>query len=254
MASNSPPFPAFTGAQAGQAPGPDAALPEKVADLEVQLAELKNERLRLLAEMENVRMIARRDVDTTRTYAIQSFAKSLLDVADTLSMAVDSVKPEALEDPAAKELRTLHEGVSMTRHSLMKLFANNGITQVCARCLFVLCACLDLDMRCWAAGSFRDVIDDCILLHQILDSCHVQAFSGMCWSVVFPVAYLVLASPHTWLCDLAVLASLRRSLEWPARSSTPTATRRCLRRTTTITTTATSPPSSRPASCSRIAS
>lgn len=38
-----------------------------------------------------------RDIDQSKQFAIQSFAKQLLDVADNLSRALDSVPAEALE-------------------------------------------------------------------------------------------------------------------------------------------------------------
>ena len=38
-----------------------------------------------------------RDMETSKQFAIQSFAKQLLDVADNLSRALASVPPEALE-------------------------------------------------------------------------------------------------------------------------------------------------------------
>jgi molecular chaperone GrpE len=105
----------------------------KLKELQEELAEMKNDRLRMLAEMENVRMIARRDVDTAKTYAIQSFAKDLLQVSDTLAMAIDSVPADELQKEDAKSLRLLHEGVSMTRHSLLKLFGHNGMKEVWPR-------------------------------------------------------------------------------------------------------------------------
>lgn len=55
-----------------------------------------------LAEMENVRTIARRDIETSKQFAIQSFAKQLLDVADNLSRAIDSVPKEALENKVSE--------------------------------------------------------------------------------------------------------------------------------------------------------
>ncbi len=91
---------------------------------------MKNNRLVMLAEMENVRMIARRDVDTAKTYAIQSFAKDLLHVSDTLALAIDSVPAAELEKSEAKTLKLLHEGVSMTYHALHKLFGQHGLKQV----------------------------------------------------------------------------------------------------------------------------
>jgi len=110
-------------------PSLEEQLKAKVNELQLEVKELKDDKLRLLAEMENTRAIARRDVETTKSFAIQSFAKSLLDVADTLGMAIDSVPPEALSVEAATELKTLHEGVSMTRGQLMKLFAQNGMKE-----------------------------------------------------------------------------------------------------------------------------
>jgi molecular chaperone GrpE len=91
------------------------------------VSELKNDRLRLLADMENVRNIARRDVDNAKAYAVQSFAKQLLGVVDTLSLAVSSVPAGSVDSNEA--LKTLYEGVSMTHHSLLKALSGQGVVQ-----------------------------------------------------------------------------------------------------------------------------
>lgn len=116
------------------AASPEEALRAQVTALQTEVKELKEDRLRLLAEMENVRAIARRDVETTRNYAIQSFAKQLLDVADTLGMAIDSVPDTELTHT---QLKNLHEGVSMTRTSLLKLFNAQGMKEVCIQFVYV---------------------------------------------------------------------------------------------------------------------
>lgn len=54
-------------------------------ELEKQAAKAKDDLLRVMADMENVRRIAKKDVESARTYASQKFAKQLLDVADNLS-------------------------------------------------------------------------------------------------------------------------------------------------------------------------
>jgi hypothetical protein len=54
----------------------------------------------------------------------------LLDVVDTLGLALDSV-PSSTLATAQKELVTLHEGVSMTRHTLVKALAGQGVKEVC---------------------------------------------------------------------------------------------------------------------------
>ena len=140
----------------------------KLKELQEELAEMKNDRLRMLAEMENVRMIARRDVDTAKTYAIQSFAKDLLQVSDTLAMAIDSVPADELQKEDAKSLRLLHEGVSMTRHSLLKLFGHNGMKEVWPR--VVACRLSHLFTRVsvccslarWARNLMRTSTKSCL--------------------------------------------------------------------------------------------
>lgn len=113
--------------------GDDAAAASEEPSLEEQLQEMKTKYLQTLADMENVRSIARRDVDTARTYAIQKFAKSLVDVADNLTRATESVSvggdDDQVEDSdgAAHQLKTLHEGVVMTETQLLKVLSGNGV-------------------------------------------------------------------------------------------------------------------------------
>ncbi|CAE7354171.1 Mge2 [Symbiodinium sp. KB8] len=100
-----------------------------VAELQKELQELRNTRVRLLAEMENTREIARRDVEKGKTYAIQKFAKELLDVSDNLERAVSAVTPEQMEERDDHLLKNLHFGVLATEKELLKLFENHGITK-----------------------------------------------------------------------------------------------------------------------------
>ena len=97
-----------------------------VDELTREVKELTDARMRLLADMENTRTIARKDVANAKEYAVSSFAKQLLEVADNLHLAVASVPEEAITDDNP-QLKTLHEGVSMTNDVLMKIFNNNGI-------------------------------------------------------------------------------------------------------------------------------
>lgn len=57
--------------------------------------ELADTRLRMLAEMENVRAIARKDVANAKKFATKSFAKQMLSVVDNLERALQSVPEEA---------------------------------------------------------------------------------------------------------------------------------------------------------------
>ena len=95
------------------------------------LKNLKDQLLRSMAEQENTRQIAKRDVSAAKNYAIKSFAKSLLEVSDNLHRALDAVPAEALGNSEDNNLKTLYEGVKMTNDGLTKAFGSNGITAFC---------------------------------------------------------------------------------------------------------------------------
>jgi molecular chaperone GrpE len=96
---------------------------------EEEVKTLKNQLLRSLAEQENTRQIARKDVESARNFAIKSFAKSLLEVSDNLQRAMDSTSEDELETNTA--LQTLYQGIDMTNQGLIKAFASNGLKKYC---------------------------------------------------------------------------------------------------------------------------
>lgn len=103
---------------------------EALTKLQTEVQELKDSLLRSLAEQENTRRIARRDVANAKSYAISSFAKSLLDASDNLSRAVDAVPEELRSDRDNHPvLVNLFEGIKMTDEGLTKAFAKNGLTK-----------------------------------------------------------------------------------------------------------------------------
>jgi molecular chaperone GrpE len=95
--------------------------------LEQQVKDLKDQLLRGLAEQENTRRIAKRDVQTARNFAVTSFAKSLLDTSDNLARALESVPEEEREKNAV--LSNLYEGIQMTEAGLLKAFEKNGLVR-----------------------------------------------------------------------------------------------------------------------------
>lgn len=107
---------------------PEQPTPEEdpVVKLTKENRELKEKLLRAYAEEENVRRIARKDVENAKAYANSSFAKGLLDVADNLERAMDAVPAEsqASSDPVIKNLLI---GVKMTDADLSKVFAKFGV-------------------------------------------------------------------------------------------------------------------------------
>jgi len=86
---------------------------------------LKDELLRTLAESENIKKRCAAEMEKTNKYAISSFAKDLLCVADNLDRALKVEKNTKDEDAKA-----LLEGVELTRKELTHVFEKFGITKM----------------------------------------------------------------------------------------------------------------------------
>lgn len=108
---------------------PSETLEEK---LQSEVTKLKDQLLRALAEQENIRRIARRDVDNSKSFAVASFAKSLLDTSDNLSRALEAVPEEHRSGGSGGDnpvLANLYEGIEMTDKGLTKAFEKNGLVK-----------------------------------------------------------------------------------------------------------------------------
>jgi molecular chaperone GrpE len=107
--------------------GPDTAPAEDPAvALAREAAELKDKLLRTLAEMENLRTRTARDVADTRTYAVASFARDILTVADNMDRAMQSLRGELKENTDAG-VKVLLDGVELTERELLKVLEKHGV-------------------------------------------------------------------------------------------------------------------------------
>ncbi|XP_058070800.1 grpE protein homolog 2, mitochondrial-like isoform X1 [Magnolia sinica] len=104
----------------------------KLKHKEVEL--LQEKVLRSYAEMENVIERTRREAENSKKFAIQAFAKSLLDVADNLGRASSIVRESFSKIDQSKDsagavplLKTLLEGVEMTEKQLIEVFRKFGV-------------------------------------------------------------------------------------------------------------------------------
>jgi molecular chaperone GrpE len=98
----------------------------QIAELETQVAALKDKYLRAHAEMENTRRRAEKDVADARNFSIAGFARDMLAVADNLGRALDAVDP-ALREAADATLKGLLEGVELTSRELAKTLEKHGV-------------------------------------------------------------------------------------------------------------------------------
>ncbi|MEM9443555.1 MAG: nucleotide exchange factor GrpE [Pseudomonadota bacterium] len=115
-------------AVAAEAPEGDASTEDDpLTLLRAELAETKDRMLRAMADVENTRRRATRDADEARKYAVTGFARELLEVADNLSRALQSVPEEAKDN---EQVKPLIEGIELTQKSLAVCFERQKITKV----------------------------------------------------------------------------------------------------------------------------
>lgn len=98
-----------------------------LAEMQAEIDRLADERIRALAELDNVRKRAEKQVADERAYGSSKFARDILSVADNLRRAIDASKQAAKEDPAVANLLT---GVEMTEKELISALEKNGIKRL----------------------------------------------------------------------------------------------------------------------------
>ncbi|WP_019960415.1 nucleotide exchange factor GrpE [Woodsholea maritima] len=104
--------------------------PEKsVEQLSAELDDLRDRLLRAVAEGENTKKRAARDVKDAREYAVTGFARDMLDIADNLSRAIASVDQETREN-GSEAMKNLIEGVEMTERRLITTLERHGVKKV----------------------------------------------------------------------------------------------------------------------------
>ena len=99
---------------------------EAVAQLLAENAALKEQALRYAADAENTKRRAEREANDARAYAIQRFARDLLEVADNLSRALQAAPREHPE----AGVKNLVLGIDMTEKALLQAFERNGLKAV----------------------------------------------------------------------------------------------------------------------------
>lgn len=111
-------------------PAPEAANEnDPVAVLEAQVADLRDRFLRAVAEGDNIRKRAERDLADARAYGITAFARDVLTVADNLARTIEHVSAEARAS-ADPSLKALLDGVELTERDLQMILQKNGVKPI----------------------------------------------------------------------------------------------------------------------------
>ncbi len=106
--------------------GGNASPEARIAELEKQLAEMKDRALREMADAENTRRRAQKEREETSKYAVAKFAKEIIGVSDNFRRAVDAA-PAEHSDPAVKSLIV---GIDATERQLLATLENFGIRRI----------------------------------------------------------------------------------------------------------------------------
>jgi molecular chaperone GrpE len=111
--TNQTPTPAEPAADpAADAPESPQTEAERLAALESEVQELRDKWLRAEAEMQNLRSRARREAEEARLYAVQKFARDVVETAENLRRGLDSLPAAAEDEPELlAKLRNGFEGV-----------------------------------------------------------------------------------------------------------------------------------------------
>lgn len=107
----------------------------KIQELEKQLlakdkevAEYKDRLLRSVADFRNLQEVTKKDVQKAKDFALQKFAKDLLDSVDNFGHALKAFKPESTQE--SSEIAELYTGVKMTRDIFEKTLKKHGIEKM----------------------------------------------------------------------------------------------------------------------------
>ena len=144
---------------------PDSENPHaaEFAVLEALRAEneaLKDQRLRALAEAENIRRRAEKEKADASQYAVTKFARDMVGIADNFARALAAV-PASVRDAADPQLKAVLDGVEATDRQLMQTLERYGVKAVDVSGKFdpnLHQAIAEVPAKGKAAGSIVDVV------------------------------------------------------------------------------------------------
>jgi molecular chaperone GrpE len=98
---------------------------KRIAELETERDDFRDRWMRAEAETQNVRARAKREVDDTRQFAVQKFAKDVVEAAENLRRGITSLPPQ---EPGEPEIVTkLRDGFEGVERSFVGLLERNNI-------------------------------------------------------------------------------------------------------------------------------
>ncbi len=97
--------------------------------LKAEVESLKDQRLRALAEAENIRRRAEREKSEASQYAVTKFARDMVGIADSFARALAAV-PAPVRDAADPQVKAVLDGVEATDRQLIQTLERYGVKPV----------------------------------------------------------------------------------------------------------------------------
>src|SRR6187551_3958915 len=111
------------------AENPHAAEFAVLEALKAEVETLKDQRLRALAEAENIRRRAEREKAEASQYAVTKFARDMLGIADNFARALAACPP-AIREAADPQLKAVLDGIEATDRQLISTLERYGVKPV----------------------------------------------------------------------------------------------------------------------------
>ena len=128
--------------------------------LRAEIESLKDQRLRALAEAENIRRRAEKERADASQYAVTKFARDMVGIADNFARALAAV-PAPVREAADPQLKAVLDGVEATDRQLMQTLERYGVKAVDVSGKFdpnLHQAIAEVPGQGKAAGSIVDVV------------------------------------------------------------------------------------------------
>ncbi|RST67536.1 nucleotide exchange factor GrpE [Candidatus Aquarickettsia rohweri] len=97
-------------------------------NLQEEIDNLKDLLIREKAENENLRKRFKKELEDTHKFAISKFVKNLTEQVENLFRASDNIDLKSCEENS--ELKTLFEGVEITKKNLLKVFHDFDVERI----------------------------------------------------------------------------------------------------------------------------
>ena len=101
---------------------------ERIARLEQELQDMRDKWLRSEAEMANLRARTKREVEDARLYAVQKFARDVVEVAENLKRGLDSIPAKTEDEPDL--IARLRDGFEGIERGFIGVLERNGIARI----------------------------------------------------------------------------------------------------------------------------